>query len=402
MFGNLRSDLDTRRVGDGSGASVPDLAIRAKAKSFIEAPLGVFEKVDGSWEEIPGHQLARLWSRPNPYSTGRLMGGLHIRQVVAAGTSYALKDRSAAGLPVRLWPMRSDLVEPLAWNDVTPQQLADLGRERGEQLVGWRYTVAGETRLYRVEDVLVLKEEDDPNDFRIGLSPLKAQLKEVLTDEEAAVFTGALLKNMAIPGVILTPASEPGPSPDEADDMVEAFKDKWGGAGRGEPMVVSGGPMNVEVVSFSPEQMNLDKLRMIPESRISAAIGVTPQYAGLMVGVDSTFANWREAREAQTEDHTAPIWGTFGELITHSLGPDFGLTESQAARFDISEVRSLQEDRNEQMDRLNRGVQGGWITREEARLQIGMPAEAEGEFLMPFNVVAVPAGEQEPPDPVAA
>ena len=65
---------------------------------------------------------------------------------------------------------------------------------------------------------------------------------------------------MAVPGVVLSPRNDSlgGPTREEAEAISESYKTKFGGANRGAPMVLSGS-MNVDIVSFSPDQMKLYK-----------------------------------------------------------------------------------------------------------------------------------------------
>jgi len=120
-----------------------------------------------------------------------------------------------------------------------------------------------------------LRQNVDPNNMRKGLAPLRGVLREIAGDEAAGQYTAALLHNMAVPGVILSPRDDQmgGPTREEAEAIAEMYKEKFGGKNRGAPMVLSGA-MNVEVVSFSPDQMKLAELRRIPEERVSAVLGV--------------------------------------------------------------------------------------------------------------------------------
>ena len=67
---------------------------------------------------------------------------------------------------------------------------------------------------------------------------------------------------MAVPGVVLTPRSDGygGQREREAESISAMYKEKFGGSNRGAPMVLSGA-MNVEVVSFSPDQLRLAALK---------------------------------------------------------------------------------------------------------------------------------------------
>ena len=84
-------------------------------------------------------------------------------------------------------------------------------------------------------------------------------------------------------------------------------------------MVLSGA-MNVEIVSFSPDQMKLAELRRIPEERVSAVLGVPAVLAGLGAGLDSaTYSNTKELREFFTESKIVPMWNMVAQEIDSSI-----------------------------------------------------------------------------------
>ena len=101
------------------------------------------------------------------------------------------------------------------------------------------------------------------------------------------------------------------------------------------------GAMDVKVVSWSPEQMNLNQLRRLPEERVSAVLGVPAILAGLGAGLEAaTYNNTRELREFFTEQKLIPLWQTVANEITSQLlQADF---DTLKAVDDIGEVIALQ------------------------------------------------------------
>ena len=66
-----------------------------------------------------------------------------------------------------------------------------------------------------------------------------------------------------------------------------------------------------------------------------------------------------------------------------------------------NDVRALQQDETAKYERLNIGVQGGWITVAEARQEIGLPVNDSQEvYLISNSIMSVPANMQMP-EPVA-
>jgi HK97 family phage portal protein len=243
------------------------------------------------------------------------------------------------------------------------------------------------------KDMFHLRQSVDPNDMRRGMAPLRSVLREIAGDEAAGQYTAALLHNMAVPGVILSPRDDAmgGPTRDEAEAIADMYKQKFGGKNRGAPMVLSGA-MNVEIVSFSPDQMKLAELRRIPEERVSAVLGVPAVLAGLGAGLDSaTYNNTKELREFFTESKMVPMWSMVAQEVTHQLlRPEFGGDDNEYCEFDVDNVRALAVDKDNLYKRMNTAVQGGWVTIGEARKVVGLEADNRHDvYLRPMNMIQV-------------
>jgi HK97 family phage portal protein len=248
------------------------------------------------------------------------------------------------------------------------------------------------------ENVVHIRQGMDPDDHRRGFAPLRTVLRELAGDEAAGQFAVALLHNMAVPGVILSPKDDTmgGPSREEAEAIAQAFKSKFSGANRGAPMIMTGA-MDVDVVSFTPEQLNLTALRRLPEERVSSVLGVPAILAGLGAGLDAaTYNNTKELREFFTEQKMIPLWNAVAAELTHQLlHTEFENNDySMMCGYDLEEVRALASDKKDSVLTMNSGVQGGFVTIAEARKTLGLDADDSHEvFLRPLNMVAVPVGE---------
>lgn len=281
-----RSRIDfAKEVGDGLGSSTVAAPILWVARTFPEAPPKIWrEDEDGQEDRVRDHPVLRLMQRPNPYFTGPVMWMATTTDWQADGNAYWLKQRSKLGDVVELW-----------W---TPSWMMAPKGDESTFITHYEYSVDGEIYSVRPEDVVHFRFGIDPDDPRRGYSPLKSVLREVFTDDEAAAFTASLLRNMGVPGLIVSPKSweGAGPSQDEVDETKSYIKDTFTGDRRGEPLVL-GGPTDVHAFGFSPEQLTLRELRRIPEERVTAVLGIPAIVAGLGAGLDrSTFCMPGDAR----------------------------------------------------------------------------------------------------------
>ena len=119
-------------------------------------------------------------------------------------------------------------------------------------------------------------------------------------------------------------------------------------------------------------------------------LGVPAILAGLGAGLDrATYSNARELREFFTESKLIPLWKMVAEEITQQiLLPDYETSQVAYAEYDFSEVRALQQDHNELFERINVGVQGGWVTVSEGRQLVGLPTDESQNYYLRGNAVA--------------
>jgi HK97 family phage portal protein len=372
-------------VGDGTGNSAVVACLNVLATSFAEPGLLVSKRnSEGDYTRDMNHPLARLFRRPNPYMTQQLLANYIVTSINAAGDAFIYKNRNARGEVVELVPLMPHLVEAKGTQNelITHYNYQPQGGLQGQDNV----------RIDK-KDMFHLRQSVDPNDMRRGMAPLRSVLREIAGDEAAGQYTAALLHNMAVPGVILSPRDDAmgGPTRDEAEAIADMYKQKFGGKNRGAPMVLSGA-MNVEVVSFSPDQMKLAELRRIPEERVSAVLGVPAVLAGLGAGLDSaTYSNTKELREFFTESKMVPMWNMVASDLTHQLlRPEFDGNDNQYCEYDIGSVRALADDKDNLYKRMNTAVQGGWVTIGEARKVVGLEADNRHDvYLRPLNMIQV-------------
>lgn len=374
-YNSIAGNWNTEGLGNGESNSAVTACLQLLGLSFSEATLKVcYYNDQGQKEDIPNHPLSLLLRRPNPFMSGDIVQQYIINAMHVSGNAYLLKQYNATGQLVALYPLMPD--------QVTPKGSAE------ELIQYYIYETEGSKIKLDTNDVVHFKLGLDPTNHKKGLSPLKTVLREIYGDESAGQMATALLANMGVPSVMITPKDEFGPTPEEAEQISKQYQQKVAGKNKGKPLVMSGA-MNVERLAFSPKDLDIGLLRQVPEERISAVLGVPAILAGLGAGLKhATYSNARELREFFTENKLIPLWRMIGEEITQQiLLKDYTDNALYEAEYDFSEVRALQTDQNDMYDRLNVGVQGGWITVAEAREQAGLPFDDEmNYYILPINV----------------
>lgn len=370
-------------VGGGDGSSIVIACLNQIWLAFTEAPVQVRRQTEDGWEIVPNHPMVELLRRPNPYMSGRLFTGVWMTSYRTAGNAYIIKVRSSAKRVVELWPVPPHLIEPV-WegNDFISAYRYDHGQGAADYL--------------HPDDVIHLRMGVDPNNTRKGANQLRSLYREIFTDQEAGEFTSQILANLGVPGTIISPDGDVGITQDEADAVKAKYDRKFGGDGRGGTLVMSG-KTKVSVLTWTPEQLNLEMLRRIPEERICAVLQVPPIVAHLGAGLDqATYSNYEQARSAFVENTILPLWALVADEWYAQLLPEFGPVTGLDVHYDTSDIRILQEDENAKHERARQNVAAGIWTINEARVETGRERDgAAGDvYLRQSGQVEVRWGEQ--------
>jgi HK97 family phage portal protein len=390
-------------VGDGRGNSVVAACLKWIGRTLPEAPMQVVRAgADGSEAVVRDHPLTVLLRRPNPYYSGAVLLEATASDLKATGDAYWLKRRSPAGRVVQVWWVPSTLIEP-KWPDdgsafISHYEYAPDGRSTPIRLAA-----PDPNDPARTGDVVHFRNGIDPRNPRKGLSEIAALVREIATDDEAASFTASLLRNMAVPGMIIAPDdADTSVTKEDAEQIKAEAAARFGGDNRGSVMVMSA-KVKVTPLSFSPQQMDMRVLRGIPEERISAMIGVPAAVVGLGSGLANTKvgATMAEMREQAFENVIIPTQRLIAGEVAAQLLPDLGNPATERVEFDLSEVRVLQPDLDALHKRLDTAVRGGWMTPNEARAQVDLDPLPGGDVVyVPIAVTPTDPAELLPPEPV--
>ncbi len=372
--------------------SVVTAVVQAVTRSIVEPPAGIV--AEGQEKPDTVHKLVELVNNPQRFDqSGRLSGMALLQATVACrmveGNAYWYKVRSGRTI-IGLEFLRFDQARP-KFNAWEPNVLT------GYQVLSG----SGVWQDVPTEDIVHFRVGINPNKPLEGMSPLNSCIREVCTDNEAVTFMSAIVRNPSA-GIMMVPA-DPAVKITEADArmMAEYIRQISGGENAGKTIVPTV-PMKAERFGLSPEEMALDKILRLPEQRITAVFGVPAIVVGLGAGLErSTFANFKEAREAFTETVLVPLWRELAETITTQLGPDFGLKPGQRFEYDISEVRALQEDVTALYTRTISAYKEGVLTLQESRQALSKDPEPQGDLKPAPVAPALPGKPDQPPvDPV--
>jgi HK97 family phage portal protein len=351
--------------------SIVSLGLKWKADRYPIPRLHVAKiGARGEHKPLPRHGLVDLWERPNPHYDRMVLEVAVGLSLDVDGNGFVWKRRSRLGKVVELWWIPHWLVAPLYPADGS------------EYLTAWRVTVGGQQYDVLPEDMIHFRVGIDPDNDRLGLAALKAQLREVCAVNEESGYTASLLHNCGVPGLVVTPKTDTGKIDKDAGAVIKTqLRDTVTGDRRGEPLVLTGA-VSLNTIGFSPEQLRLDKLTLAAQARLAAALGVALMSLGLP-DPNKTYSNLKEADRAS--------WATIKATQTRiartlrwQLLLDFGSDPyGYVVEYDYSDIMELNEDLDSLHSRARENYKAGVWTKNEARDSIGSDPDPDGDIFYP-------------------
>ncbi len=399
---HLRSDIREARalyrdaVGNGMRSDVIMSPVMWAARRMAESPIAVKKEEDEALDFT--HDVARLMKRPNPYYSGSAMTKALTIEYLIDGNAYELKIRNKMRKPVERWFVPHWCMEPhvpvgqgyIDYYEYSPGGL--MGRANYGMVP------------VPVEDVVHHRNGLDPENIRKGLSNLKILLREIFTDDEAAMFTAMLLKNAGVMGVVIAPKEAgtmvaPGEDPETVKQKIQ---ERWAGVRKGEAMV-SAVPIDVFYQGVDAAKLDLAKLREIPEERVTSLLGIPAAVVGFGTGLQQTKvgATMSEMRAMGYEDCIIPMQNDWGDDWDQQLLPDFEESpELFRTVYDNSNVRVLRDDEGKKSERLIRQLTSGGIMLSQFETMMGYDSKPEHDVrYLPISLQVIPEAELGLPTP---
>lgn len=341
-------------VGDLDLNSLAMAVVNYKASRIPEAePCVVTRDEQGTKERDFTHPAASLIRRPNQFNVWANYVGAAVCSWCFKGDAYFWKNRSLAAIE-ELWYLPHFLVRP-RWPDdggspSTVQWATTHGEKAGDLnpfLSHYQYNAPGRPPvLYPARDILHLKRYTSAVNPREGVGVFEPLYKELYSDKRMALFTAAIMTNMGIQVPVFSPKDHDDEIEEtDAEHMKALWMAKTTGDRAGEPVVMPVA-VDIEKFGFTPQEMNLSELCLIPESRVAAVTGIPASTLQLLVGLQNgtSYASSEQARQQGFEEVILPLLRVWGEAFTWGLLREFDGTEGATLEFDTTNVRVLQED----------------------------------------------------------
>lgn len=348
------------------------------ARNIAQVRVHVYEVVnENDRRRRRDSKAARVLRNPNPQTTGyQLMYGL-------------VADRKLYDVAYLI----------LSWDGGNPQLYRVpppwVERKANDPFMVDHYLVTtskGQVKV-PVESMIEFRGYDPVSN--IAVSPAIAALREVLSEQVAAtVYRSQVWRNGGrISSVLKRPLGAPKWSPEAQARFKRDWKEKWTGNGPeagGTPILEEG--MELQKIDFSAKEQEWVEGVKLGLSIVAATYHVNPTMVGLLD--NANYSNVREFRKMLYGDTLGPDFEDIQEILNAQLLPRLGEADLYA---EFNTMAKLQGNFEEQAQYLQSATGAAYMTRNEARARLNLPAiEGGDELVVPLNVLE--GGQASPSD----
>jgi HK97 family phage portal protein len=356
------------------------------ASAVGEAPVRVYRDRDGQQETLPDHPLRQLLTRPNPLmGESKLMYNLMVRMCIYGFGAMEI-ERTSAGRPMQLWPLRSEWLKPIP---------------RNNDAHDWEYRIPGnDPVLIEADDIIVVSFAELGDGDPRGIGPLEVAMREWSLLNTMQDYLKAFFDHGALPvyGLLLNPEA------DVNQDDADVLKQRWNEAINSTDPLILDSITGIQRLSFDYNELAYIDLRDVSEIAILQAFGIPGSLVGQRFAQErNTFSNYGEARTSFYQDTVQKLWARIDDVLTRSLLPELDSRGDTNLEFDISGIDALQEDQQTKRTHDLEALKAGAISRADYRRSVGLPVDPSDDvYLMPFSVIEVPVGQSVPPRAIPA
>jgi HK97 family phage portal protein len=322
--------------------------------------------------EVLQHPALSLWNNPNPFMTGEQFREIGWQYMELVGEWYWILNRgpSGTGIPIEMWPVRPDRMEPVP----DPKKF----------LAGWIYTGPnGEIVPLLPSEVIQLK-YPNPLDMYRGMSAIQALLADIDSAKYTAEWSRNFFLNSATPGGIVT--FQKRLSDTEFNEFTARWREQHAGVARGHRVGVLEQGATWDNNTYTMQDMQFVELRNLSRDVIREAYRIHQAMLGNSEDVNR--ANAQTAEEIHVAWHEIPRLKRQRTVLNNMFLPMWGDTSlNREMDFDDPSPTSAQ-DANDELTAKSKAlvllVEAGFDAHEACQV-VGLP---DMSWSMPPKLVA--------------
>ena len=333
--------------------------VRVIADGIAGLGLKLYKDDGQNRDQIIIHYATALTNEPNPYQTKYDFTKYMTSHLALTGNAYAFINRDVRNIGIELHPIAPQYVTPVMQDG----------------LLFYKVTLAGYPNMIPATEMLHFKGMCGDNPL-VGLSPVVLHAETLGIDLAAISQSAGVYKNGVLK-FLLTSDSQI--KIDQAGPLKKSLDDVIDGASRS---AVMPNGIKMEKLSLSPEEAQYLETRKFSSEEIARIFGVPASMIGASAGIKSSV-------EQEYQDFYARTLMSYAINIEQELARKL-LTENDKLtyyfKFNFNSL--LRASANERADYYNKGIRGGWLSRNEARLYEDVNAFDGGdEYLIEANLM---------------
>ena len=333
--------------------------VRVIADGIAGLGLKLYKDDGQNRDQIIIHYATALTNEPNPYQTKYDFTKYMASHLALTGNAYAFINRDVRNIGIELHPIAPQYVTPVMQDG----------------LLFYKTTLAGYPPMIPATEMLHFKGMCGDNPL-IGLSPVVLHAETLGIDLAAISQSAGVYKNGVLK-FLLTSDSQI--KIDQAGPLKKSLDDVIDGASRS---AVMPNGIKMEKLSLSPEEAQYLETRKFSSEEIARIFGVPASMIGASAGIKSSV-------EQEYQDFYARTLMSYAINIEQELARKL-LTENDKLtyyfKFNFNSL--LRASANERADYYNKGIRGGWLSRNEARLYEDVNGFNGGdEYLIEANLM---------------
>jgi HK97 family phage portal protein len=333
--------------------------VRVIADGIAGLGLKLYKDDGQNRDQIIIHYATALTNEPNAYQTKYDFTKYMTSHLALTGNAYAFINRDVRNIGIELHPIAPQYVTPVMQDG----------------LLFYKTTLAGYPPMIPATEMLHFKGMCGDNPL-IGLSPVVLHAETLGIDLAAISQSAGVYKNGVLK-FLLTSDSQI--KIDQAGPLKKSLDDVIDGASRS---AVMPNGIKMEKLSLSPEEAQYLETRKFSSEEIARIFGVPASMIGASAGIKSSV-------EQEYQDFYARTLMSYAINIEQELARKL-LTENDKLtyyfKFNFNSL--LRASANERADYYNKGIRGGWLSRNEARLYEDVNAFDGGdEYLIEANLM---------------
>ena len=313
--------------------------IRVISDGLASLDLKLYEETDNGKRVARAHYATAVINEPNAYQTKFDFLKYQVAALALRGNAYALINRDARFIATDLHPISSEYVKPVL----------------SDGLLFYKVSAPGYPSLVPAVDMLHFKGLCIDNALE-ARSPIQIHAETLGVDLAAIKASADVYKNGTLKFLL---KSEHQIKAEQAQGLRQSLDDVINGAARS--TVLPGG-VQMEKLSMTPEEAQYLEERQFSAEEIARIFGVPAS----MIGANKDGV--KSSVEQEFQDFYARTLMAYAINIEQEMRRKL-LTEADKANyyFKFNFNSLLRATANDRADFYNKGIRGGWLSRNEAR-----------------------------------